>query len=107
MRKRLFRKGIDIFLKLGTLLINRNSQSADLCKQAFFLENRFFWYVCLLMIISIDTVMCGEQIVLFFGQETVVVVETHEILLFIFFKKGLLLLTKHFETSMTMLTKNV
>ena len=56
------------------------------------------------MIISIDT-MCGEQIVLFFGQETVVVVETHEILLFIFFKKGLLLLMKHFETSMLMLPK--
>ena len=84
----MFRKGIDIFSKLGTLLINRNSQSADLCKQAFFLENGFFWYVCLLMIISIDTTMCGEQIVLFFGQETVVVVETHEILLFIFLKRG-------------------
>ena len=51
--------------------------------------------------------MCGEQIVLFFGQETVVVAETHEILLFIFFKKGLLLLTKHFETSMSMLPKNI
>ena len=51
--------------------------------------------------------MCGEQIVLFFGQETVVVVETREILLFIFFKKGLLLLTKHFETSMSMLPKNI
>ena len=41
------------------------------------------------MIVSIDTIMCGEQIVLFFGQETVVVVETHrEILLFIFLKRG-------------------
>ena len=40
------------------------------------------------MMISIDTIMCGEQIVLFFGQETVVVVETHEILLFIFLKRG-------------------
>ena len=47
LRKRLFRKGIDIFSKLGTLLINRNSQSADLCKQAFFLENGFFgMFVC-------------------------------------------------------------
>ena len=80
----MFRKGIDIFSKLGTLLINRNSQSADLCKQVFFLENGF---LVLLMIISIDT-MCGEQIVLFFGQETVVVVDTHEILLFIFLKRG-------------------
>ena len=80
----MFRKGNDTFSKLGTLLINRNSQSADLCKQAFFLENGFFgMFVCLLKIISIDT-MCGEQIVLFFGQETVVVVGTHELLLFIF-----------------------
>ena len=39
------------------------------------------------MIVSIDT-MCGEQIVLFFGQETVVVVETREILLIIFLKRG-------------------
>ena len=37
---------------------------------------------------SIDTIMCGEQIVYFFGQETVVVVETHEILLVIFVKRG-------------------
>ena len=49
------------------------------------------------MIVSIDTIKCGRQIVLFFQQETVVVVETCEILL-IFLKKGLLLLKKHFET---------
>ena len=39
------------------------------------------------MIILIDTIMCGEQIVLIFGQVTVVVVETCEILLFIFLKR--------------------
>ena len=77
----MFRKGIDIFSKSRTLLI-KNSLSADLCQKAFFLENRFFfWYVCLLMIVSIDTIMCGKQIVLFFGQESVVVVETSKILL--------------------------
>ena len=51
--------------------------------------------------------MCVKQIVLFFGQETVVVVETCEILLLIFFKKGLLLLKKHFETSSLMLPRNI
>ena len=49
------------------------------------------------MIVSIETIMRGRQIVLFFGQVNVVVVETCEILLFIF-KKRLLLLKKHFET---------
>ena len=48
------------------------------------------------MIVSIDTIMCGEQIVLFFGQETVVVVETREILLFIFFKKGAVIVDETF-----------
>ena len=61
------------------------------------------------MIVSIDTIMCGKQIVLFFGQESVVVVETSKILLllllFFFNKKGLLLLKKHFETGMLMLPK--
>ena len=38
------------------------------------------------MIVSIDTIMWGRQIVLLFGQDTVVV-ETCEILLFIFLKK--------------------
>ena len=40
------------------------------------------------MIVSIDTIMCGKQIVLIFGQETLnfVVVETSKILLlFIYF----------------------
>ena len=37
-------------------------------------------FVCFKMIVSIDTIMCGRQIVLLFGQETVVVVETCEIL---------------------------
>ena len=44
--------------------------------------------VCLLMIVSIDTIVCGEQILLFFGQATEVVVETCEILLFDFLKRG-------------------
>ena len=39
------------------------------------------------MIVSINTIMCDRQTVLFFGQEIVVVVEACEILLFIFFKK--------------------
>ena len=68
-----------------------------------------FWYVCFLMIVSIDTSMCGKQIVLFFGQETFVVVETSKILLlfiyYYYFLKGLLLLKKHFETGMLMLPK--
>ena len=51
--------------------------------------------------------MYDRQTVLFFGQETVLVVETCEILLFIFFKKRLLLLKKHFETGMIMLPKNI
>ena len=41
------------------------------------------------MIVSIDTIMCGRQIVLFFGQETVVV-ETCEIQLFIFLKEAVI-----------------
>ena len=65
-----------------------------------------FWYAGLLMIVSIDTIMWGRQIVLFFGQDTVVV-ETWEILLFTFFKKRLLLLKKHFETDMLLLPKNI
>ena len=32
---------------------------------AFFLENGFFWYVCLLMIVSFDTIKCGRQIYFF------------------------------------------
>ena len=43
------------------------------------------------MIVSIDTIMCGQQIVLFFGQETFVVVGTSKILLlfiYFFLKKG-------------------
>ena len=36
----------------------------------------------------VDTIKCGRQIVLFLGQETVVVVETCEILLFIVLKRG-------------------
>ena len=61
------------------------------------------------MIVSIDAIMCGQQIVLFFGPETFVVVEISKIiLLFIFFlKKGLLLPKKHFETGMLMLPKNI
>ena len=59
------------------------------------------------MIVSINTIKCDRQTDLFFGQETVVVVETCEILLFIFSKKGLLLLKKHFETSRLMLPKNI
>ena len=42
------------------------------------------------MIVSIDTIKCERQIALFFGQETVVVVETCEILLFISFSDGFL-----------------
>ena len=38
--------------------------------------------VCLF--VSIDTSKCGRQIVLFFGQETVLLVVTCEILLFIY-----------------------
>ena len=57
------------------------------------------------MIVSIDTIMWDRQIVLFFGQDTVVV-ETCEILLFHFFKKKLLL-KKHFETGMLLLPKNI
>ena len=66
------------------------------------------------MIVSIDAIMCGKQIVLLFGQETFVVVETSKILLlllllllllFFFLKKGLLLLKKHFETGRLMLPK--
>ena len=38
------------------------------------------------MIVSIETIMCGRQIVLFFGQDNVVVVETCEKLLFLFLK---------------------
>ena len=38
--------------------------------------------------------MCGKQIVLFFGQETVVVVETCEILLF--FQKGAVIVEETF-----------
>ena len=63
-------------------------------------------FVCL-MIVSIDTIKCDRQIVLFFGQETVVVVETCEIPSFIFFKKRLLLSKKHFETGMLMSPKNI
>ena len=58
------------------------------------------------MIVSIDTIMWGRQIVLIFGQDTVVV-ETCEILLFIFLKKRLLLLKKHFETGMLLLPKYI
>ena len=44
---------------------------------AFFLENGFFWYVCLLMIVSIDTIECGRQTVLFLiGKETAAVSST-------------------------------
>ena len=38
----IFKKGIDICSKSGTLLITENSRSADVCKKAFFLENGFF-----------------------------------------------------------------
>ena len=57
------------------------------------------------MIVSIDTIKCGGQKVLFFEQETVVVVETCEVLLFIFLKNRLLLFKKHFETGT--LPKNI
>ena len=59
------------------------------------------------MIVSINTIMCDRQTVLFFGQETVVVVETCQILFFYFFKKRLLLLKKHFETGMITLPKSI
>ena len=49
------------------------------------------------MIVSIDTIKCGRQIVLFFQQESVVV-ETCEILLF---------MKKHFETVMLVLPQNI
>ena len=42
------------------------------------------------MIVSIDTIKCGRQIVSFFGQDTTVVVETSEILLFIFLKEAVI-----------------
>ena len=48
----------------------------------------FLLFVCLLTIVSIDTSNCGRQIVLFFGLETVAVVDTCEILLYFFKKKG-------------------
>ena len=37
------------------------------------------------MIVSIDTIKCGRQIVLIFGKETFLVVVTCEILLCIYF----------------------
>ena len=40
------------------------------------------------MIVSIDTIKCGRQILSFFGQDAIVVVETCEILSFIFLKRG-------------------
>ena len=81
----LFRKGIDIFSKSGTLL---TSPSADVCKEVFCLENGFFWYVYfLLMIVSFDTIKCGKKIY-FFQQETVVVVEICETQLSIFLKRS-------------------
>ena len=49
------------------------------------------------MIVSLDTIKCGRQIVLFFQQESVVV-ETCEILLF---------MKKHFETVMLVLPQNI
>ena len=67
----LFRKGIDIFFRnqeycsstensLDLDLDLQIYRSADVCKQAFSLENGFFWYVyCLLMIVSIDTIKYG------------------------------------------------
>ena len=48
----------------------------------------FFGYISLLMIVSINTIICDRQTVLCFGQETVVVEEACEILLFIFKKRG-------------------
>ena len=52
----------------------------------FSLKMDFVWYVySLLMIVSFDAIKCGRH--LFFQQETVVVVETCEIQLFIFLKK--------------------
>ena len=50
------------------------------------------------MIVSFDTIKCGRQVVLFFQQETVVVVETCEILLF---------MKKHFETVMLVWPQNI
>ena len=82
----LFRKGTDIFSKSGTLF--NQQEIVDLLMFAnrhFSRKMAFFWYVyCLLMIVSFDTIKCGRQIY-FFQQETVVVVETCEIPLFIFF----------------------
>ena len=42
------------------------------------------------MIVSIDTIKCGRQIVSFFGQDAIVVVETCETLLFIFLKEAVI-----------------
>ena len=56
------------------------------------------------MIVSIDTIKCGRQIVLFFRRETVVVVETCEIPLFIFFKEAVIV-EETFETVMLMWPK--
>ena len=85
LRKRLFRKGIDIFFEIRNIV---NQQK--IVNLLIFANRRFSWkmdfLVCLLMIVSIDTIMWDRQIVLFFGQDTVVV-DTCEIQLFIFFKK--------------------
>ena len=63
------------------------------------------------MIVSIDTIMCGKQIVLFFGQETFVVVETSKILLLFiylfiyFFKKGAAIADETFRNWYVNVTK--
>ena len=60
------------------------------------------------MIVSIDTIMCGKQIVLFFGQETFVVVETSKILLlfiYLFFFKGAAIAEETFRNWYVNVTK--